>query len=1001
MNLLEIDLDKLISILGTDPSLGLTGEQVLRNRREFGENVQTEKPRSVSHLARKIFGDVMMIIFLVTGLFDYLSAHNPASLICILFTAALYITLVFGSFLYTRSVALRVDKLSRSRVRVRRNGRVVSVRREEIVPGDVLLIDRGEVMPCDGVILSADSLCVLESKGKGLRRPVVKSGHEEVRSNESRSYFECVLFAGDVILQGSARVFVCNTGKDVFDRGNAAVSRQNGTVPRIYTLAMGMKREILLLWVLICFIIFAWGVFRGQEVFSIFYYSVAMVVAAFPSSIEFFCDLATAYMTDRLLREGAILRNPGAIDRLCDVKAVFVDSADYLFYAKPLATLYCVGDKEYDFRADHVPAKPLLEDLLLAEMTPVYWNDPRHGEEGKSEKAILAAAARCGLQKRKLDRTYLYVSRIDPAAGRDFACALVLRDGAYRLIARGEPERILLLCSAYRSGPEDLPLTEGVARAIRNSFRRVAASCERIVAVAELTLSSPPDGDVVSHCRHMTYMGVFGLSTPVSAAAANEVNICEKNGIRTYLLTQDYPETVESLAKSTSIIREADKQNALRYDSYLRMDRGVFVADMARYKAYSQFPAEERQAIVSYHKTNGEVTMSLTDGMGDVLPQTESDVSLACAAEKIAAVRLNADVLVREKKFELAPMCIRWARLLVRSIVHILQFILLLQVALCFSVFLSLTLNSQTVYPLPAMIFVGLGAALPAAFNIYHRKPGPAMVKRPVVLKNRICSLQELIIMPAIAGLVCAIGVTLSRQITLFSSGNTDAASSAGLLTMAFSAWFASLSIKSESAIIYNLRGIGRTGLVTFLVTLAVTGVTVFSPFAALYNPSYASLGAGLTLATGSIALLLSLLPMLSMELMKYLRRDDVFKLPVHRKTGAKQKKRRALFFRKKKAIGTNEELTDNTETVETPDSEKAEDGGAAEPEEAEEEVDIPDLAAIIGKAAAKDAAVPVEGVNSPEEDGEEDSTDPDEPDEGIEEISENEDPPDPERRES
>ena len=876
MNLLEISLDKLISILGTDTALGLTGEQVLRNRREFGENVARENPRTVSSLVRKIFGDVMMIIFLFTGLFDYFNSHNVVSLICILFAAVLYAALVFGSFLYVRRVDAAVEKFSKNRVHVRRNGRIISVKNRDLVPGDILILERGDVLPCDGIILSAKTLLVLEAKSAGARAPAIKRSHTEVSDLEDSEYFDCVLFAGSVVLQGAAHVFVCNTGADLFDAENPTVSRQIGTVPRVYRLAMSLKKEILLIWVLACFVIFAWGVFRGQDVFRIFYYSAAMVIAAFPSSIEYYCDLAVAYMKSRLFRAGAILRNPGAVDRLCDADRIFIHSADYLYYAKPLASIYYVGDREYDFRQDHIPAKPMLEDLLLASMSPTYWNDPRHAQERKNERVIQGAAARCGLQKRRLDHDYLFVNHSDPDEQHAYSCSLVLRDGAYRLVVRGDPKAVLSLCAFYRSGPEDLALTDGVSMLIRSTFRRIAGNCEHIVAVAELNLPSPPEGDLRRVCRKMSYMGVFGLSTPVSASAAEEVNSCEKAGINTYLLTDDYPETVEALAKSVSIIKEKDDQHALRYDSYRRMDRGVFVADLERYKAFSQFPPEEKQIILRYHKNNGHKTLSLTDGMRDILPQMESDISFADAAESSPAVRMNADVLMRDKKYNLVPLSIHWSRLLYHNLVHIMQFILILQVSLFFSVFLCLTLTGETVYPLFPMIFAGLGAALPCTFNIYHRKPGAVLPRRLGVLKDRIYSLQVLILIPAIAGLVGAIGMTLSRQITLFSSGSADAACGAGILTMAFSAWFASLSIKTEGPLFRNLREIGRTGLITFLITLFVSVVTVFTPFAKLYNPSYEEKGAGLTFATGALSLLLSLLPMLVIELMKYLRREEV-----------------------------------------------------------------------------------------------------------------------------
>ena len=975
MNLLEVDLEKLISILGTDIRLGLTGEQVLRNRREFGENELVKKRHTASSLAGKIFGDVMMIIFLVTGLFDYLTHHNAVSLICVIFASLLYAALVFGSFAYIRGVEARILPYASGKVHVRRNGRIVSVLRSELVPGDILILEKGDVIPCDGVVLAEKDLFVLEASGKHTLTPSVKHSHSLVSADDNGVYRDCLVYAGSVVLAGGARVFVCNTGENIVGLDNRSVARQAGEESRIFKLVMSLKKEIMLIWVFACFIIFAWGVFRGQDVFSIFYYGVAMVVAAFPSSVEYFCSLSGAYMRDRLFRAGAILRDPSAVDRMCDVNRVFVHSADFLFHDKPLAATYFIGDKEYDFRADHVPAKPLLEDMLLSEMSPAYLNDPRHKDEKNTENVILSAAARCGLQKRRLERDYLHIKRVDPDGYQKLSRVLVMRSERYRLIVRGDPRSVLALCTSYRSGPDDLPLTEGMALSIRAAFRRLAGNCERFVAVAELSLSSPPEGDLIECCKNMTYMGVLGLSTPVSASASEAINGCAKAGIHTYLLTDDYPETVESLAKSVSIIREGDYPGALRYESFLRMDHGVFVADVEQYKAFCRFPAEEKRNVISCHKKNGNVTLSLTDTSRDILPQMEADVSVASLGERSPALRLNADVLTRDKDFDLVPLCIRWSRLLYQNVVHILQFLILLQVSLFFSVFLSLALNRDTVLPLPAMLLAGLGAALPCVFNIYHRRPGPGMPRKVGVLKNRINSLQLLIIMPALAGLMGAAVMTLSRQITLFSSGSSDAAGGAALLTFVFSAWFASLSLKTEGNVFRHLHQIGKTGLVTLLGTILAAALAVFSPFAALYNPSYEEFGSGLTFATVFLAILLSLFPMLIMEFMKYLKRD--------RRRGANRKKREkkeAAFFKKladklakrKKTLASEEkesaaeEIRLHEEPEETPLPEEAEEPAA---EETTVENDLKELLAIIQKTDDPGAGEPNESEEPAEAD--------------------------------
>ncbi len=871
MNLLEIRLEKLISVLGTDLEIGLTGEQVLQNRREFGENVLFEKKNTVPDLIKKIFGDVMMVLFLLISLFDFLESGDLSSFVSAITVIVLYSAFVFGSLAYQRRTQALMKRDIRTRYRVRRSGSVRSVAKSELVPGDILLLEKGDVIPCDGIILKHRALKILEAGVTGRRVPVFKRSHEEVDDeNSGLPYFDCLLFAGSVILHGNAKVFVCNTGHNIFDRDNFTLSRQNTTVPEIYRTAMELKKQSYLIWVLSCFVLFAWGVFRGQEVFDAFHYVTAIIVAAFPDAMEHLCDLSLSYMTKKLFSEGVILRNPGAIDRLCDANSVFVHSADYLFHSSPIAGTFYVGDERYEFSDSSEAARPLLENLLLAQSSRGYFVGKK--EETQSEKALEAAAASIGLQKSRLNREYLHITSFDLDERLGYSAALVMKDGSYRLIVRGNPASVLTCCSHRTRRGEVLPMTEGDRAAIRVDVRHLAGLCERVFAVAVCELSSPPTGDLRKCCRDMTYLGLFGLSTPISAAAATAVSLCQKSGISTYLLTDDYPETVLSLSKSVSIIGPQDYQYALSHQTYERMDRGVFVADIEKYKAFSGFPVEEKQNIIKFHKDNGNITLTLTGGLYDTLPQMESDVSIVDAEEKTNAVRLNADLFFHRKRFELIPFCINWARIFYRNVVHLMQYVLLNQFALAFAVLISFSVNGTAPIPLLPMVIASLSAPLVSGFNVFHRVPSPRLEDSIGVLKeDRLASVRAMLIVPLLAGTVQAIAMMLSHRVAFYASGSAHLATVAALITYVFSSWINSLTVKYDSSFFGHLKEFGKCELITLLIAVLVIVLTTASPLIWLWHASIEVL----RFWPLFFALIFSFLPFGLLEGIKALRKDD------------------------------------------------------------------------------------------------------------------------------
>lgn len=871
MNLLEVGLDKLLEVLGTDPELGLTGEQVLNNRKEFGENVLFDKKNTALGLLKKMFGDIMMILFLLISVFDYLETGDAASLFAAITVAVLFASFVLWTHLYVKKVNQRIAKYSQSRFHVRRSGRICSISKNELVPGDILILEQGDVVPCDGIILRHSALKILEAGVTGRRVPVFKRSHREVEENNF-PYFECILFAGSVILQGSVKLFVCNTGKNIFDVQNQTVSRQNTVLPKIYVTAMELKKQISMIWVVISLFLFAWGVFCGMKVFDVFYFVSAMVVAAFPDAMEYLCDLALAYMTKQLLAEGVVLRNAGAVDLLCDANSVFVNSGDYLFYSHPIANSFYLGQEWFDFKTDPKKSIPLLENLLLSQNQKKYFRGKQ--DEWNVERALLSAAASVGIQKTKLSKQFLSINHYDFDPRYGYACSLVMQNGIYRLIIRGNPNSVLSACGEIWREGECVPINESVRSALRGQCRHLAGMCERIVAVAVMNISSPSTGDQRSLCRGMTYLGMFGLSTPVSAAAANAVSTCQKAGIQTYLLTDDYPETVSALSKSVSIIGPEDYQHALSYGTYERMDRGIFVADIEKYKAFCSFPVDEKQNIIRYHKDNGNITVVMTSGVLDALPQMESDISIVSIDEKLNAVRLNSDLLVKEKRFELVPFCINWARIFYRNIVHIMQYVLLLQVTLGVSAFIGFSANQSAPFDKIPMLIMGVCACIPSGINLLYRAPGPNLEDNVEVLReDRVTSLQSLMIVPIVVGVAQALSVMLSGQIALFSTENAISASTAAMITFVLSAFFSSLSLKFDSILFDNIKEVGRVGLLSFLSCILTLVAVTLTPLKNIWQGNSASEFLGFWQLAS--AFFLSLLPMIMLESIKLFKKND------------------------------------------------------------------------------------------------------------------------------
>jgi hypothetical protein len=203
-----------------------------------------------------------------------------------------------------------------------------------------------------------------------------------------------------------------------------------------------------------------------------------------------------------------------------------------------------------------------------------------------------------------------------------------------------------------------------------------------------------------------------------------------------------------------------------------------------------------------------------------------------------------------------------------------MQFVLLIQVALGLSVFIGLSANGALPFHLLPMVLVTLGSVLISGVNLIHRLPGPHLEANKEALKDdRVVSLQVLVIIPLIAGAAQALSVMLSRQIALYASGGVETASAAALLTFFFSSYFASLSIKFDRPLYIHLKDLGKTDLISFGLTL-LSAVLITLPFVRnLWSTG--NIGSGFSAWIIFFSVLLSLLPTIILEWMKYLKNDD------------------------------------------------------------------------------------------------------------------------------
>ncbi len=869
MNLLEVDISDLCEILGTDLQKGLTSEGAEKNRKEFGANRLFESAiRSPGDFATGIFGDIMALLFITLSFFALFLQKDFTALVCLFMTVGGYFIFQSAAYMITRRIYRRIDRDRAMRCKVKRDGKIMTLDTDMLVPGDILLLHQGDILPCDALVINQSMLRVLETNVTGTKVAMIKKAQSDIiRGQDSkRPYFECMLFAGSIITAGQAEAFVCNVGKNVFDHKNENVRKSNkGYMPQIHKTAMFFARQISLVWILICFLIFTVGVVLHQDMFSMFYLASALVMASVAESISTLSELAIAVQIDRLYKKQCVLKNPASIDRLCDVNCIIINSGKYLLHNHIVPDTYTVDEWIYSFEETPAKAKDLFSACMMS--APGGYADGNNSilYNGKSiEPSLIDAADTLKISRSGvLKDSFVVYHHFDVTTG--ISNAVILKDQRYHIVSRGPINAILARCSHRELGGETVFMNETDRLRLRDLGKTMAFSSDLVIGIATRVEKELPEGGVDKDYGDLIFKGFVGLYTPIRVEAAKAVNLCAKADIDVLLITDEFPETAFGLAKSVSIVRQEDCQRAISERDYLKIDKGLFVSDLHHYKVFSRLSSHQKQEIIRYHKDTGNIVAAVTQGLEDALPQMESDISFVQSNEPSAAVRYTADVLMRNHSFEVIPECIRCARTIYHNIRHMLQYILMLQFVLASVTFISILTEGKTVMTPALLLTFGMAVCLPAACAIVMENDPRHTLKRPPGYEALNLNLVNLFAIPFVCGVSCGIVTVLAYHLAGLWGQGGGGQLSAAVVTMCAAGYFVVLAFRQDNSLFLHFAFFHSSLTAALCLCFAAILFLVYA------SPMNTLLGtAKIPFGIFMLALGLSLVPMLICELLKY-----------------------------------------------------------------------------------------------------------------------------------
>lgn len=645
--------DAVARHLQVRPDAGLNDAEAAKRLQHHGANRLPEAPpRGWALRILDQFRDFMILVLLAAAVLSGLIGDltdTIAIAVIVLLNAAIGLAQEWRA----EQAVQALRKLAAPHANVMRNGYAVQVDAAQLVPGDLVLLEAGDMTPADLRLHHAAQLRLDESALTGESATVDK--HVAPLANGPLPLGDRVnmAFKGTLVTHGRGRGIVVATGSNTELGHIASLLHAAGmpTTPLQRRLAAFGKRLSLAV-LAICAVVFAIGVLRGEALLLMALTAISLAVAAIPEALPAVTTVLLALGARAMVGINALVRRLPSVETLGSVTVICSDKT---------GTLTCNQMQVQGHEVWDAAEEPALwrAAALCNDGTPRADGDGWNGDP--TETALLDAAARAGLDIAALRAATPRLREWPFDAQRKRMTTLHAATDAgalpWRTCTKGAPETVLPRCRTALTADGDTPLDLDAAM---DMARDMAARGMRVLAVAQRGWNTAPEGDADSVEAGLTLLGLVGMMDPPRPEARQAVADCVAAGIEPVMITGDHPATALAIARDLRIAGPADE--ALTGAELAAMDDAALAVTVARTRVYARMDPAQKIRIVEALQARGEVVAMTGDGVNDAPALRRADIGVAMGRGGTDVAREAASLVLLDDNFATIVAAVREGR---------------------------------------------------------------------------------------------------------------------------------------------------------------------------------------------------------------------------------------------------------------------------------------------------------------------------------------------------
>ena len=834
-------------------SEGLSSQEVKVRQEKYGPNKlkEAEKATWFQRFMAQL-KDPMLIILMIaaavsaaTTVLDFLQLPEPRDFdhlteglveVGIILVVVL-LNAILGVIQESKAEAAieALQTMTAATCKVIRDGKQQVVHSDELVPGDIVVLEAGDAVPADGRIIENASLKIEEAALTGESVPVNKmidalnlsGGKDDVPLGDRKN----MCYMGSTVVYGRGKAVITETGMatEMGKIADALANAEEEQTPLQRKLA-GLSKILSWLVLGICLFIFAFnllmkGNYSMNGILSTFMIAVSLAVAAIPEGLATVVTVVLSIGVTNMSKRNAVIRRLTAVETLGCTQVICSDKTGTLTQNKMTVV-------------DHIGDTQLLA-TAMALCSDANLNEQNQAEGEPTECALVNFAYSVGLHKAEMEKTAPRVDEAPFDSGRKMMSTIHAVDGSFVQYTKGGPDVVLSRCAYYLDGSEVKPMTEEKRTEIMAANKAMADKALRVLAAAKRDWATKPADNTPEFLeQELIFVGLTGMIDPVRPEVKAAIEECRSAGIRAVMITGDHKDTAVAIAKELGIISDASEAiTGAELDAISDDEICEFVK---KYGVYARVQPEHKTRIVNAWKANGAITAMTGDGVNDAPSIKSADIGVGMGITGTDVTKNVADMVLADDNFATIVAAVGEGRRIYDNIRKAIQFLLASNMSEVLGVFFATLMGFVLLNPVH-LLFINLVTDCFPALALGMEKAEPDTMNRPPRnSKDGIFAGGlgfDVIYQGALVTVITLVAYLIGSSFEFAASGDWFAAlriageSGYGMtmafLTMSMCEIFHSFNLRSQRKSVFSLKGQNKVLWAAMLGSLVLTTIVI------------------------------------------------------------------------------------------------------------------------------------------------------------------------------